>query len=78
MADRNSKTSREFLIEFRQVGNAVKVTAIDTVTGLEATIVGDPRFGAETLKRTAARKLRYLLAKRMKDGGTGGGGGTIA
>jgi hypothetical protein len=71
-ADKNS-TSRQVLIELQQIGNVVKVTAIDAVTGIEVSIVGDPRYGVETLKRTAARKLSYVMQKRLKGGGGPGG-----
>ena len=32
-------------------------------------MVGDPGFGRETLKRLAARKLAYVLAKQLKGRG---------
>jgi hypothetical protein len=55
---------RETIFEFVQVGNAVKVTAVDTASGAEATIVGDPAAGESALKRLARQKLDYVLAKR--------------
>lgn len=58
---------RETLFEFTRVGGAVKVTAVDPETGIEATIVGDPAAGEAALKRLARQKLDYVLAK----GGTG-------
>ena len=58
--------SREIIFEFHQVGKAVKVSAIDVQTGVEVAIVGDPGAGDETLKRTALRKLEYVLAKGKK------------
>ena len=57
---------REVLIEIRQVGNAVKVSAIDPVTGMEVSIVGSPSVGEETLKRNAINKLSYVLRKGGK------------
>jgi hypothetical protein len=68
MAAKGDGKGREILIEMQTVGNAVKVTAVDPATGIEASIVGDPRFGVETLKRNAARKLRYVMAKRQAAG----------
>ena len=53
----------DVLIEMIQVGNSVKVTAVDTVTGIEVSIVGDPTVGEETLKRNAVNKLNYVLRK---------------
>jgi uncharacterized protein DUF6898 len=55
---------REVLFEFVRVGNAVKVSAIDSATGMEVSIVGDPTVGEAALKRLAARKLDYVLARR--------------
>ena len=55
---------REIIFEFVQVGTAVKVTALDTASGIEASIVGDPSVGEAALKRLALRKLDYVLAKQ--------------
>lgn len=57
---------REVIIEFHQVGNAVKVSAIDTKTMVEVSIVGAPGSGEETLKRTVLKKLEYVLEKNKK------------
>jgi hypothetical protein len=59
---------KEVLLELYQIGNAVKVTAVDPETGIEVSIVGDPSAGEEILKRTAIRKLEYVLRKRRKGG----------
>jgi hypothetical protein len=53
----------DVLIEMIQVGNAVKVTAVDTITGIEVSIVGTPSLGEEVLKRNAVNKLNYVLRK---------------
>lgn len=55
---------REVIFEFVRIGHAVKVSAIDPVTGTEVSIVGDPTVGEAALKRLAARKLDYVLARR--------------
>jgi len=55
------------IVEMISVGRYVKVTAVDTRTGVEATIVGDPRRGERALRAAAVRKLRYVLEK--KEGG---------
>ena len=62
----------EIIIEFHYVGNAVKVSAIDPVTLTEVSIIGSPESGEEILKRTAVRKLEYVLAKNKppRDDGT--------
>ncbi len=54
---------REVLFELQTVGNYVRVIAVDTGTNTEITMVGDPRYGEELLKRIAMRKLRYVIAK---------------
>lgn len=57
---------REVIYEFVRVGGAVKVTAVDTATGTEATIVGDPAAGEITLKRLARQKLDYVLRRKAE------------
>jgi hypothetical protein len=54
----------EVIFEFVRIGNAVKVTAVDAESGIEAVIVGDPAAGEPALKRLAKRKLDYVMAKR--------------
>ena len=58
---------REVLIEIMQVGNAVKVSAVDPATGVEVSIVGSPSAGEETLKRNAVNKLNYVLHRRRAE-----------
>ncbi len=57
----------EVLFEFQRVGKALRVVAIDPVTNTEVIMVGDPKCGREALKRLAARKLIYVLAKRLRE-----------
>ena len=59
-------TLKEVIIEFHRIGNAVKVSAIDPVTQVEVSIVGPPDAGEETLRRTAIRKLQFVLDKNAK------------
>ncbi len=54
----------DVIIEFIRRGNYVKVTAIDTASGIEASIVGDPGAGKETLERIAVQKLEWVLKKQ--------------
>ena len=54
------------IIEMIAVGRYVKVTAVDTRSGVEATVVGDPRRGERALKDAAVRKLKYVLDKRAE------------
>lgn len=55
---------REVIIEFAQVGNIVRVSAMDTRTLTEIIIQGPVSAGQETLKRNAIRRLEYVLAKK--------------
>lgn len=63
---RNGNTMSEdgIILEFIAQGSYVKVTAIDTRTGREATIVGDANAGRRTLEKLAIRKLEYVLKKK--------------
>lgn len=56
----------EILIEIQQIGNAVKVAAIDPETLIEVSIVGSPNAGEEALKRAAVRKLAFVLKKSRR------------
>jgi hypothetical protein len=53
-----------YLIEFTPVGGAVKVCAIDPVSGLEVSIVGAASASQRELTALAVRKLEYRLRKR--------------
>ncbi len=55
---------REIIFEFLRVGAAVKVTAVDVATGIEASIVGDPGAGEAALKQIARQKLDYVRSKQ--------------
>lgn len=57
---------REVIFEFLRVGAAVKVTAVDVATGIEASIVGDPAAGEAALKQIARQKLEYVRARGGK------------
>ncbi|HEY1631230.1 MAG TPA: hypothetical protein VGF56_07935 [Rhizomicrobium sp.] len=47
------------------LGNVVKVTAIDSASGAEASIVGPAGAPQATLKAAALRKLDYVIKKNM-------------
>ena len=55
------------IFEFITVGSYVKVSAIDAATGTEVSIVGAPTSGEAMLRRTALRKLEFVLAKKRAD-----------
>ncbi len=56
--------SQSYIVEFHQVGNVMKVSAVDPATMVEVSIVGPVNAGEETLRRNAVRKLEYVLDKR--------------
>ena len=64
----------EILFEFHKSGNYVRVVAIDPKSGVEVTMVGSVRYGAETLKRNAARKLAYVILNKKGMAAPGKGG----
>ncbi len=51
----------EIYLEFRPIGQQVKVTAIDAETGLEVSVFGPASAAQEDLKRLAVRKLQRRL-----------------
>ena len=58
-------SQNEVLIEFVQIGNSVKVSAVCAVTGREVSIVGSPQTSQAELTRVAVNKLKYVMAKEQ-------------
>lgn len=56
----------DVILEFRQVGNAVKVSAIDTVSYVEVSIMAPLTCSEQEMTDTALKKLNYVLAKQQK------------
>ena len=56
--------SREAIIECTQVGNSVRVTAIDAETGTEVTFQAPLTASPAHMKQTAINKLKYVMAKQ--------------
>jgi len=54
---------QQVLLEFIQIGNSVKVSAIDPKTGTEVSITGPASASEQTLSRNAVKKLKYVLAR---------------
>jgi hypothetical protein len=54
---------REVYFEFITVGNAVKVTAIDSLTGIEIATMGPANAAQADLKQLALQKLRARLKR---------------
>jgi hypothetical protein len=53
----------EIYIEFQQVGNAVKVTAVDAASGEEVSIMGPPSAARTDLQKLAVKKLKNKLGQ---------------
>jgi len=51
----------EVYIEFQQVGQAMRVTAIDAASGQEVVVMGPASATQTDLKRVAIRKLQRKL-----------------
>jgi len=54
---------REVYFEHIAIGNSVKVTAIDSATAVEVSIVGPVGAARSDLERLALRKLKARLAR---------------
>ena len=55
---------REVLFEFTRNGRYLRVTAIDPRTGIEVSMIADPRYGETLITRLATRKLAYVISKQ--------------
>lgn len=58
-----AQCGREVYFEVIFMGNAAKVTAIDSETGIEVSIVGSPRATMYSLKANAFRKLMRVMGR---------------
>lgn len=56
---------KEVLFEMQRVGKILRVTAIDPASGTEVIMVADPRQSMLAIKKVAARKLAYVIAKKQ-------------
>jgi uncharacterized protein DUF6898 len=54
---------REVYFEFIAIGNAVKVTAIDSLTGIEVSAMGPASATQMDLKQLALQKLKARLKR---------------
>ena len=57
----------EVLFEFAVHGNFVKVMAVDPITGIEISIVGDSRASKTTLENLATKKLIMVIKRKKAD-----------
>lgn len=59
---------REIYLEYRRIGAQLKVSAIDSLTGVEVSTFGPASVGEQELGRLAVRKLRRRLAQIDAEG----------
>jgi hypothetical protein len=57
---------RAVIFEFQQIGNSVKVSAIDEKTGVEVSIVGPASALRSDLEKVARAKLMRALEKQKQ------------
>jgi hypothetical protein len=55
---------KEIFVEFVSLDNALKATAIDPDTGLEASVVGPAGAARGAMAEAARKKLEYLARKK--------------
>ncbi len=58
----------DVILEFRRVGNAVKVSAVDTVSYVEVSIMAPVTCSEQEMTIAAIQKLDYVLAKQNTGG----------
>jgi len=56
----------EIFLEIVIQGTFAKATAIDSATGIEASVVGPASASRATLGEAARRKLEYLIRKKTQ------------
>lgn len=59
----NPLAGREIYFEYHQIGNAVKVTAIDALTGIEISIPAPANMPEPLLQARALKRLEYVLRR---------------
>lgn len=62
-----SGKSREVYFELYPVGDSMKVSAIDSATGIEVSIVGPANLPQSELERVALNKLNYVMAQKADE-----------
>lgn len=60
----DQKRTDEAIIEFRRVGNAVKVSAVDVATHVEVSIVAPASSTERDMTAAVMKKLQYVLARQ--------------
>ncbi len=60
------RDGREVYFEFTAIGQTVKVTAIDSATGIEVSTMGPVTASQADLKQLALGKLKARLAREQR------------
>lgn len=60
----NPLAGREIIIEFHQIGDLVKVSAMDARTLTEVSIQGPASTPQKILENNAVKRLEYVLRKK--------------
>lgn len=60
---KNAGQGTDVFFEIQQLGESIKITAIDESTGTEVSIQGPATAPLATLQYMAMKKLNYILAK---------------
>ena len=63
----NTGNLGEVIFEITRIGTTTRVTAVHVATGYEAIIQGPSTYSPNILKKTALRKLSYILEKQSKN-----------
>ena len=58
---------KEVLFEMKQVGQYMRITAIDPLSGTEVISIGHPSVDPDMLRSMAIRKLKYVIAKNRNE-----------
>ena len=54
----------EILIEYKRIGNIMRVSAVDAETGTEVTFQAPANAHPSDLQRLAVNKLKYVMQKK--------------
>ncbi len=57
----------EVLFEYIKQGSSVKVTAIETKTGIEAVVIVPANLSENQMQLKALQKLRYIMQKKVDE-----------
>jgi len=61
-----SGQGNEVIIEFHRIGTSVKVSAMDTASLTEVSMVGPSSASEARLKQAVLKKLEYVMAKKKE------------